>query len=57
MVIINTAIGVYYNVIISWTIYYFFASMTSRLPWSDCGNSWNTDYCMTADDVKNITGQ
>ena len=33
--------GVYYNVIISWAIYMFFASMQS-LPWQSCSNPWNT---------------
>ena len=56
MVITNTIIGIYYNVIVSWTIYYFFASMTSRLPWEDCNNSWNTIYCVATAEMKNITG-
>lgn len=56
MVITNTMIGIYYNVIVSWTIFYFFASMTSRLPWEDCGNPWNTVYCVAPDEMKNMTG-
>ena len=34
-------IGLYYNMIIAWTIYYFFASLTSDLPWQHCTNSYN----------------
>lgn len=56
MVITCTIIGLYYNVIIAWSLYYFFASMTSQLPWEYCGNWWNTDYCYHFDDLKNITG-
>ena len=35
--------GVYYNMLIAWTIYYMFASFTSRLPWEDCNNDYNTE--------------
>ena len=56
MVIINTIIGIYYNVIVGWTIYFFFASMTSELPWTHCGNAWNTDHCFTMNQLANITG-
>ena len=42
MVIISF-ISVYYNMIIGWSLYYMFASFTSELPWSHCGNDFNTD--------------
>lgn len=35
----------YYNVIISWSLYYFFASFTQKVPWTSCNNSWNTPGC------------
>ena len=34
-------VGLYYNMIIAWTIYYFFASLTSELPWQYCHNDYN----------------
>ncbi|XP_054769817.2 sodium- and chloride-dependent neutral and basic amino acid transporter B(0+)-like [Lytechinus pictus] len=37
--------GVYYNVIIMYTVYYFFASFTSELPWIGCANTWNNVRC------------
>ncbi|XP_074660842.1 sodium- and chloride-dependent glycine transporter 1-like isoform X2 [Tubulanus polymorphus] len=46
MVIVSWLIGLYYNVIIAHTIFYFFASMQSVLPWTTCGNDWNTEHCV-----------
>eukprot|EP00057_Strongylocentrotus_purpuratus_P009660 XP_011664134.1 PREDICTED: sodium- and chloride-dependent neutral and basic amino acid transporter B(0+) isoform X4 [Strongylocentrotus purpuratus] len=37
--------GVYYNVIIMYTVYYFFASFTSQLPWIGCAKPWNNVKC------------
>ncbi|KAJ8312840.1 LOW QUALITY PROTEIN: hypothetical protein KUTeg_010213 [Tegillarca granosa] len=35
----------YYNVIIAWSLHFLFKSFTSTLPWSTCGNDWNTEHC------------
>jgi len=45
VVLITACIIIYYNVIVAYCIYYFFASMTSTLPWSFCDNDWNTCEC------------
>lgn len=39
----------FYNVIIAWSFYYFFASFTLNLPWTSCNNSWNTPACYDGD--------
>ena len=52
MVVTNTIIGMYYCVIIAWSIYYFLASITLVLPWEDCNNWWNTHLCFTSDQYK-----
>ncbi|XP_064634027.1 sodium- and chloride-dependent glycine transporter 1-like isoform X2 [Lineus longissimus] len=46
MVIVSWLIALYYNVVISHTLFYLFASMTSVLPWTTCDNHWNTDACL-----------
>lgn len=45
MVTISALVAMYYNVVIAWAIYYFFASMQEKLPWSDCNNPWNDGKC------------
>ena len=50
---INAFIGFYYNVIIAYCLYYLVLSMNSVLPWSTCGNEWNTPQCIAAE--KNCT--
>jgi len=58
----NAFVGLYYNMIIAWTIYYLFASFTSDLPWQYCDNDFNDDNCFSfsgfkdCDDMrKNLT--
>ncbi|XP_072017386.1 sodium- and chloride-dependent neutral and basic amino acid transporter B(0+)-like [Amphiura filiformis] len=45
MMIVSAYVGIYYNVIIMYTIYYLFASFTKKLPWVGCANEWNTKLC------------
>ncbi|KAK0080700.1 hypothetical protein PV325_013478, partial [Microctonus aethiopoides] len=49
VVIIAFYVDFYYNVIIAWALRYFFASFTYMLPWTTCGNSWNTPQCREFD--------
>ncbi|XP_046365633.2 sodium-dependent proline transporter-like [Haliotis rufescens] len=36
----------FYTVFVAWPIYYMVRSCSSVLPWTTCGNSWNTDLCV-----------
>ncbi|GFO29799.1 transporter [Plakobranchus ocellatus] len=45
MFIISCLIAIYYNMIIAWTLYYFFASFNTYLPWSYCGD-WSSEACL-----------
>jgi len=54
-VMTNTLIGIYYNVIISWALYFLFSSMAAEVPWKTCDNSWNTNRCVQTADWKNIS--
>jgi len=47
MLCISTLVSIYYNVIISWTIYYLFAGFKAKLEWESCDNSYNTPNCFT----------
>lgn len=49
VVLIALYVDFYYNVIIAWALYFFFASFTQKLPWTSCNNDWNTENCMEVD--------
>ncbi len=54
MTMVSSVVSVYYSVLIAYIIYFFFASMTDKLPWESCGNSWNSEFqCLTTDQVAN----
>ncbi|XP_064614744.1 sodium- and chloride-dependent taurine transporter-like isoform X2 [Liolophura sinensis] len=46
MTALNVFSQCYYNVVLAWVLYYLFSSFTTRLPWSHCGNDWNSDRCI-----------
>jgi hypothetical protein len=43
--LIDIYMGMYYNTIIGWAVYYLFASFDSELPWMTWNNPWNTRDC------------
>nr|QRN45426.1 sodium- and chloride-dependent GABA transporter ine [Carausius morosus] len=44
-VVISFLMSTYYNVIIAYTLYYFFTAFRSDAPWNRCDNIWNTNSC------------
>ncbi|CAL8266615.1 unnamed protein product [Merluccius merluccius] len=38
----------YYNVVITWALYYMFSSFRITLPWQQCNNTWNTPNCTSS---------
>ena len=51
--IVNTVLCMlYYNVIISWALFYFIVSFRKNLLWKKCGYWWNDERCFVpgADD-------
>ncbi|XP_055385962.1 sodium- and chloride-dependent GABA transporter ine isoform X3 [Condylostylus longicornis] len=44
-VVVSFLMSTYYSVIIGYSIYYFFTSMKTDLPWTGCNHRWNTPDC------------
>ena len=42
MVLISALVSIYYNMVTAWALHFLFTSLTSRLPWGFCNNTWNT---------------
>ncbi|ELT97454.1 hypothetical protein CAPTEDRAFT_170971 [Capitella teleta] len=57
MFIVSCFIGVYYNMIIAWTLFYLGISFNRDVPWRSCDNDWNTPACGVVDRfaMKNCT--
>jgi len=45
MLCVTGYVAIYYNVIISWCIFYTFAGFSASLGWEDCSNEFNTPDC------------
>ncbi|CAD5112174.1 DgyrCDS1408 [Dimorphilus gyrociliatus] len=56
MVIVSGFVGIYYNMIIAWSIYYLVASFTKLpgLPWDNCEQEWNSENCF--EELKTCNG-
>ncbi|ESP01647.1 hypothetical protein LOTGIDRAFT_200147, partial [Lottia gigantea] len=55
MLVVCFTTTVHYNMIMAWTLYYLSQSFYTELPWTTCGNEWNTDKCTTLSGIKNKT--
>ncbi|KAL1431859.1 hypothetical protein MTO96_013951 [Rhipicephalus appendiculatus] len=54
-VLVSWYVSFYYNVIIGWALYFMFSSFRAELPWSKCGNPWNTASCYSGTLADNET--
>lgn len=52
---VATYVGMYYNTIIAWALYYMVASFRSEVPWARCNNPWNTIHCVSGADGYNLS--
>ena len=50
MVLIPIIINAYYTVIMGYSWFFLFSGFTSKLPWSDCSNDFNTVHCYSEKD-------
>jgi len=60
-VVISFLLSTYYNVILSWAIFYLLSSFQDPLPWSGCDNWWNSEFCFknsmnSSVDLKRLEG-
>ncbi|XP_063713731.1 sodium- and chloride-dependent GABA transporter 2-like isoform X2 [Symsagittifera roscoffensis] len=46
-------LNIYYVVILAWILFYMLESFKDPLPFSTCGNSWNSDKCHTVQQIRN----
>lgn len=44
-VAVSFIVSIYYNLIITWSLFYLFNSFQNPLPWDGCNKTWNTDNC------------
>ncbi|XP_035386025.1 sodium- and chloride-dependent GABA transporter 1 isoform X2 [Electrophorus electricus] len=62
-VVISFMLATYYNVLMTWALYYLFHSFGSPFPWQSCNNTWNAvGNCSTglpsnASDLKSASQQ
>ena len=50
MVLIPIIINAYYTVIMGYSWFFLFSGFTSKLPWMDCSNDFNTEHCYSKKD-------
>ena len=46
MVLLSFLVAIYYNMIIAYTIYFFFASLNKEVPWQECKKGWEKYGCV-----------
>ncbi|XP_064609182.1 sodium- and chloride-dependent betaine transporter-like [Liolophura sinensis] len=46
MCMVSVLVPVYYMTVIAWALYFLYNAFSSTLPWTTCGNIWNTNSCM-----------
>ena len=52
MNVVSGLCALYYNIIIAWALYYLGHVFTQNLPWTTCGNKWNSENCYTVEDCR-----
>lgn len=45
MIVVSAVVTIYYNIFISWSLYFLGKSFAKVVPWATCDNWWNTEDC------------
>merc|ERR1719232_1261172 len=57
VVIVGLFLAFYYNVVVSWSIWYLVSSLGTSLEWERCGHWYNTDQCWSHQDSQHCQDQ
>lgn len=44
-------LNTYYIVVLAWALFYLWHSIATELPWATCNNWWNTEKCISAQNL------
>jgi len=57
VVTVGLFLAFFYNVVVSWSVWYLAASFSATLPWERCGHRFNTPSCFSLPDSSSCVAQ
>lgn len=56
MLVVSFVYCWYYIMVMVWVLVYFVHSFYAKVPWAYCGQSWNTEHCVTSLESRRYSG-